>query len=250
MTPAYAAALDTSARQAALALQAAGAAAPCATLQLEALGHRSAGLLPALLAALADHQLTLHDIRAWTVGTGPGSFTGVRLGAALVLGLAAATGAAYRGLPTSLALASAAPPPPGQVVTALHDGRRDELLYTHYRATPGGLLAEGPAGLLHRDHLTTLPGTAVLLADDPAAPVVVAALGADRVTLLPAVPAAALLDPPGYPWPADAATAGRSLEPVYVRPAVFVAPTAPFAPERLRRLLARPPYAATRENRP
>jgi len=62
--------------------------------------------LPALTQFLAEHDLTLQDITHWTVGTGPGSFAGIRFALAMVKGLCTGTGALSRGVPSSYALAT------------------------------------------------------------------------------------------------------------------------------------------------
>jgi tRNA threonylcarbamoyladenosine biosynthesis protein TsaB len=61
--------------------------------------EQTASVLPAVDALLADAGITLADLDAITFGRGPGSFTGLRVSAAIAQGLAAATG--LRLLPVS-----------------------------------------------------------------------------------------------------------------------------------------------------
>lgn len=64
-------------------------------------GHRqSAELLPRLLALLDASGRTLADTRAVAVGSGPGSFTGLRVAMSLGKGIAAALGVPIIGVPS------------------------------------------------------------------------------------------------------------------------------------------------------
>ncbi len=62
--------------------------------------------LPCLKKFLAAHSLTLNDVECWTIGTGPGSFAGIRFALALVKGICTVTGAKSRGVPSALAVAA------------------------------------------------------------------------------------------------------------------------------------------------
>jgi len=185
-------------------------------------------LVPWMQANLAAVGLGVGDVRRWTVGTGPGSFSGVRTGIALVKGICAVTGAAYRGLPSSVALAlqGAAGGAPPLAIGALHDGRCRQVIITRFRWT--GLVlellsdaaAEFPGDLgderLACDRYVTPMGEVVL-------PMLAAGLR-DRALCVSTPEARCLLDAPGWGWPADEGAMEASVEPVYVRPPVFVAP--------------------------
>lgn len=82
------------------------------------------------------------DFDEVVVGAGPGSFTGVRIAAALAKGLCAATGARLRAF-TSLAAVAAGS---GQVgrVCVLVDARRDELYAAAWESAPGPEPSLGP----------------------------------------------------------------------------------------------------------
>lgn len=65
-------------------------------------------LLPTLIAFLAEQGVTLADLRSIVVGTGPGAFTGLRVGLATAKGLAHGLGLPIVGVSTAEALLEAA----------------------------------------------------------------------------------------------------------------------------------------------
>ncbi len=226
--PEFEAALDTSVG-AALAVARGGAV--LLRRQAPMTGRDSdAALTEWLVAGLTAAGLQVADVARWTVGTGPGSFSGLRVGIALVKGICFATGRPVRGLPSSLALARAAVPTPtaGATVAVLHDARRRQLILSLYEF-------DGRAWVQRAVPAVVEP--AVAAASIPAETVVVTVHAVQLAEILPAslatrlvafasVDAAGLLDPPEWPWPADDAAMAVSCEPVYVRPPVFVAPQA------------------------
>ena len=184
------------------------------------LSRASAELCDRVLAALGPAGLTLGQIRHWLVGMGPGSFTGIRVGAALVEGVCAGTGAACQGVPSSLALVRQAAAPGDRRVTVLHDGCHGDAIVSDYRRAGADWDPVGDARALPAAELDPAAADcfialnqARLLAALPAAvrarAIVVEGVAA-RHFLLPAIPALA-----------------GPLAPVYVRPAVFVPPVIP-----------------------
>jgi tRNA threonylcarbamoyladenosine biosynthesis protein TsaB len=81
---------DTSGRQGSIALARAEASGACEVIEVVPLagGTFSAQLVPHIATLLAKHGFTKHDIGAFTVASGPGSFTGLRVGLAAIKGLA------------------------------------------------------------------------------------------------------------------------------------------------------------------
>lgn len=71
--------------------------------------RQSAELLPRLLLLLARSDRVLADVTALAVGTGPGSFTGLRVAMALAKGLAAGLGRPLVGVPSLAAWLVAEP---------------------------------------------------------------------------------------------------------------------------------------------
>jgi tRNA threonylcarbamoyladenosine biosynthesis protein TsaB len=103
-------------------------------------------LLPAIAALLERLDLTPTSAAAIVVGTGPGAFTGLRVGIATVKGLAHALGVPIIGVPTTDALLVGAPT---DAVLLLPAGPSDRLLVR--RGLPAQLIRAGeepdlPAG--------------------------------------------------------------------------------------------------------
>ena len=182
---------------------------------------------------LAAAGLTLADIGRWTVGTGPGSFSGLRAGIAFIQGVAAAGGAPLRGLPSSLALArdawaaAAAGGDAAGEVAVLHDARQRQVLVSVWRHAAGGAWSEAQPARVAEPAEAARVVAACRLAVTGHLERLAALLPAETVAKLLAreqVAAEFLLDVPGQPWPAADEAAAESCQPVYVRPAVFVPP--------------------------
>ena len=93
-------------------------------------GRDSAGLAPWIAEELKAFGLTVNDVARWSVGSGPGSFTGMRLAAALVAGWTfGKTGVETRCIPTATAYAVRASAAEGEKIGCLFDGRNHELIY-------------------------------------------------------------------------------------------------------------------------
>jgi tRNA threonylcarbamoyladenosine biosynthesis protein TsaB len=92
--------------------------------------------LPAEITALLDaHQLTLADIGLYAVASGPGSFTGLRIGIATIQGLALVHARRIAAISALDALGhlAAAGSAPGTVVGAWMDAHRREVFAALYR---------------------------------------------------------------------------------------------------------------------
>ena len=105
---------------------------------------REAAKLPVWVAgALKERGLDLADVDRWTVGAGPGSFTGLRLAAALVAGWCFGRPNSCRAVPGVLGLARAAMIAPGETMGCLYDGRNHEIICCPVAAAADGGLAMG-----------------------------------------------------------------------------------------------------------
>ena len=92
--------------------------------------------LPGELVALAGaHRLSVSEIDLFAVASGPGSFTGLRIGIATIQGLALATGRRIVAVSALEALAGSAASTPATFVAAWMDARRQEVFTALYRIT-------------------------------------------------------------------------------------------------------------------
>ncbi len=117
--------IDTSGRQGALAL-ARGAPDSFEVLELVPMagGMYSASLIPELASLLARHKLQKGDLEGFAVVSGPGSFTGLRVGLAAVKGLAEVLQRPIAAVSMLEAIAAQANRD-GAVLTAMDAGRKE-----------------------------------------------------------------------------------------------------------------------------
>lgn len=122
-------------------------------------------LLPALGELLAERETSIREIDTILIGTGPGSYTGLRVGIATALGLARATGAQVRAVPSGETLAYGRLQP-GQEGVLLLDARQNQVYYAHYaRTTTGVRVLQAPCVLSPQEALHMLPGTLPIFGD-------------------------------------------------------------------------------------
>ncbi|MDO4928827.1 MAG: tRNA (adenosine(37)-N6)-threonylcarbamoyltransferase complex dimerization subunit type 1 TsaB [Corynebacterium sp.] len=88
--------------------------------------HHNETLIPTVQALLREAGVTMSEIGAIIVGTGPGPFTGLRVGMATAAALGHALGLPVYGVPTHEAMGLQLPQP-ALVIT---DARRREIYYT------------------------------------------------------------------------------------------------------------------------
>lgn len=147
-----------------------------------AYGSHSDDLISLVDRALGDAGLELADLDAIAVGSGPGSFTGLRIAMATAKGLCFASGLPLWPVSSLAALAldgvdtlAAADPPEdaaGALFVPLLDARRDELFVGLYRAGGGAVTAVAP------DAVIPVAGVASAVAD------ALAKTGSSRAILL------------------------------------------------------------------
>lgn len=102
-------------------------------------------LMPAVLAACAEAGTTLQDVEAVVVGTGPGPFTGLRVGMVTAAALGDALGVPVHGVCSLDAIAAEAARAAGACggpLLVVTDARRREVYWAAYDA--GGARTTGP----------------------------------------------------------------------------------------------------------
>jgi len=101
---------------------------------------QSASLLKDINDILAEAKLTLSDVELFACASGPGSFTGLRIGIATLKGLAASLERPCLGIPTLHAVAHAAGPSPATV--ALLPAGRGEVFAQLLSVSADGVVTE------------------------------------------------------------------------------------------------------------
>jgi tRNA threonylcarbamoyladenosine biosynthesis protein TsaB len=119
-------AADTSGKHGSIALARCGPGTACEAIEVVPLagGTFSAQLVPQIAALLLKHQLGKQNIDGFAVVSGPGSFTGLRVGLAAIKGLAEVLGKPIAPVSLLEAVAMAAGSR-GKVMAALDAGRNE-----------------------------------------------------------------------------------------------------------------------------
>jgi tRNA threonylcarbamoyladenosine biosynthesis protein TsaB len=146
-------------------------------------------LFPAIEAALKEAGRTAREIDLVAVGTGPGSYTGLRVGLTAARALAYASGAELIGVPSCDALAEAIPiripllgaaadgeaeaaktDGSGETLAVVIDARVRAVYVALYQAAPGGWERVGaPEILPPAEAAGRIPSNALVVGDGPAA---------------------------------------------------------------------------------
>jgi tRNA threonylcarbamoyl adenosine modification protein YeaZ len=128
-------ALDTATDRASIALGGPGGVLAAAEI-IGARRHAS-GLLPVLERALAELGASAQQIEGIVLADGPGSFTGLRVGASVAKALVRVHRVPLWTAPSLLGVARAARSGPGELVVAVSDALRGELFAGAWRFYPG-----------------------------------------------------------------------------------------------------------------
>jgi tRNA threonylcarbamoyladenosine biosynthesis protein TsaB len=194
--------------------------------------------LPVELVALAEaHHVALADVDLYAVASGPGSFTGLRIGIATVQGLAFVHRRRIFGIAAleALAHATAATIAPGTVIATWMDAHRHDVFAAAYRVTAAAPYSAGrleeiespgvdaPASILRR-WTERLPGPPALFVGD----------GAELFgrEIAQAAPAARIVPPPllaGTIGRLAVARAAEAVDPTAIRPLYVRRPDAEIA---------------------
>lgn len=218
----YSAALDLSGREAAFALLDGKKTLLSRVRPMR--GRESAQLAGWVADELRKAGLSLDDVRSWTVGSGPGSFTGMRLAAALVNGWTyGKPEIATRCVPTATALAANldGAAQEGERVAALFDGRNRELILFEMKIQGGEAIPTGVEKVLNREQAAAFlagydAGRLIALeCEKDALALLLPTEAAVRLTVFPSIRPEALALFSAKPFD------GNLADLVYIRPAVF-----------------------------
>lgn len=209
-------ALETSARAASAAVRSGER-----TMEIALASERAhaSDLLPALDRMVRELGGSPRDITAVLVGTGPGSYTGIRVGIATALGIARGCGAKLRGVPSgeTLCFGELAP---GEEGSVLLDARAGEIYFAHYRRRADEVeVLRTPCVLRPDEVAASLPRSGPIFAD----PSAVDAAGLpdevrERLRIGAAPRAASLLALGVARIDRDGGQAPHEVEPLYLRP--------------------------------
>ena len=126
-------------------------------------------LFPALERVLAESRITVDDLDLVAVGTGPGSYTGLRVGVTAARGLAYAAHRPLLGVPSCDAWARATPVREATLAVVL-DSRTKEVYLAVYRAHGDEWRRDGEPTVLDPGAASSrIPDDAVLVGDGAAA---------------------------------------------------------------------------------
>jgi tRNA threonylcarbamoyladenosine biosynthesis protein TsaB len=124
--------------------------------------HHTTQLAPAVHDLMARTGIAMADLSALAVCTGPGSFTGLRIGVALAKGIAGGRGLPLVGVSSMDVLAAGQPQMNGSLVTIVEAGR-GRIITGRYQWRKPRWVSRGELRLMHWDELfASIDGSAYL----------------------------------------------------------------------------------------
>ena len=213
-------AIETATDRASVALGASAAAA--VERALSGARRHAAELLPMIAALLREAGATLDDVTALVLSDGPGSFTGLRVGASVAKALVQTRGLPLFTAPSLMVRASRVARP-GATVLAVADALRGDLYAAAYRFEDGAVHTVLAPSVHRPDRLvagTLRPDVLVGQAPEPAVRALERWAGSPLIGPPEGAPRAReLLGLVGRPGGAVRIEAVQGWEPVYGRPA-------------------------------
>ena len=145
-------AIETSGKHGSLAALAGGADGAPSLCQIILAGEQrtAQGLAPAMRSLLAEVGWPPASVQLVAVTSGPGSFTGLRIGVTTAKAFAYAVGANVIGVPTLTVLASQAQPQPGPL-WAILDAQRQELFAARFDVNASDNFVEPATAIVPQD---------------------------------------------------------------------------------------------------
>ena len=158
-------AVDTSGKHGSIALARCGPEDACEVIEVAPLsgGTFSAELVPEIAALLDKHRFRKADIGAFAVVSGPGSFTGLRIGLAVIKALAEVLAKPIAALSLLEALASASQER-GKIMAAL-DGGRNEVFVGEYELGNESTILIRERLLIRNEWLESAAGAVIVTPD-------------------------------------------------------------------------------------
>ncbi len=183
-------------------------------------GRDSSSLLPKLEEWLKGENLSLNDVKRWTVGTGPGNYTGLRIVSALVSGIVFdRKDMCCRGIPSACAVASGMEISSGERIAVAYPLDEDNIYSFGVTVDNGDFLQvqELSGSFPVADFMRTFRGIRIAALQRDAAILPKGIL--DSAVLFNELPVASLVFMNPSRWDANS-----TMDLIYIRPAVNVAP--------------------------
>jgi tRNA threonylcarbamoyl adenosine modification protein YeaZ len=148
----YSAAIDLSGKYAGFALAETASGKVLVSEHKKMHGRSSSSLCTWMLELLSAPKIDIAEIGEWTVASGPGSFTGMRLAAALATGISLGqSNIKTRCVPGAVALAGSVEYLEGEKLISIFDGRNREILLFELIKKNGEMIPTGVTKVLNRE---------------------------------------------------------------------------------------------------
>ena len=148
----YSAAIDLSGKYAGFALAETASGKVLVSEHKKMHGRSSSSLSTWMLELLSALKIDIAEIGEWTVASGPGSFTGMRLAAALATGISLGRDdIKTRCVPGAVALASCVKCLEGEKLITIFDGRNREILLFELIKKDGEIIPTGMTKVLNSE---------------------------------------------------------------------------------------------------